>query len=47
LRLERVTLMRSEPGWALVAGTVVDFRGDEHAEREVMVRVGALAAADR
>jgi hypothetical protein len=45
LRLWRVTPMRSEPGWALVVGSVVDFRGVEHAEREVVVRLGALIDA--
>jgi len=44
LRLERITLLRSEPGWALVAGLMVDFRGDHHQSREVMVRIGALSA---
>ncbi|HEY2791034.1 MAG TPA: hypothetical protein VGJ28_01680 [Micromonosporaceae bacterium] len=44
LRPERISGVRSEPGWALVTGVVVDFRGIEHAPREVLVRVGALQA---
>lgn len=42
LRLRRITLLRSEPGWALVAGVAVDFRGTEHDARDVTVRVRAL-----
>jgi hypothetical protein len=42
LRVERATLMRSEPGWALVSGTRVDHRGIDAGRSEVLVRVDAL-----
>jgi hypothetical protein len=47
LRLLRVGLSRSDPGWATVVGAFVDFRGIEHDIRQVSVRVEALAAHAR
>src|SRR4051794_21479949 len=47
LRVARVTAMRSEPGWALVAGTRIDYRDVECGQREVVVRLTALQAAYR
>lgn len=44
LRVLRVGLLRTEPGWAIMVGAFVDFRGDEHGLREVTVRVEALAS---
>ena len=47
LCLWRVTPLRSEPGWALVAGSVVDAHGVESTEREVVARLGALIGGPR
>lgn len=42
LRIIRVTLLRSDPGWALVDGIHIDHRGDPHERRNVLVTVAAL-----
>jgi hypothetical protein len=44
IRVGQVTPMRSEPGWAMVTGVQLDFRGAEIARREILVRAEALTA---
>jgi hypothetical protein len=45
LRVGHVTALRSEPGWALVAGVQIDHRGKDRQYRDVVVRIRALRAA--
>jgi hypothetical protein len=42
LRVERITLLRSEPGWALVGGVRIDHRGTACEHRDVCVSVHTL-----
>jgi hypothetical protein len=42
VRIIRVTLVRSNPQWALVDGIHIDHRGDAHERRAVMVTIAAL-----
>ncbi len=42
LRVAAVAPSRVEPGWALVSGVPLDFRGVEREPREVLVRMKAL-----
>jgi hypothetical protein len=42
LRILAVTLVRTDPGWAHVIGVFVDYRGNEHGLRDILVRVEAL-----
>lgn len=42
LRVERVTVLRSEPGWALVGGVRIDHLDVAHERRDICVPLATL-----
>lgn len=42
LRVEKITIMRSYPGWALVGGVRIDHRGVTREHRDVCVSITTL-----
>ena len=42
LRVERVTVLRSEPGWALVGGVRIDRLGSAREDRDICVPLATL-----
>lgn len=45
IRIYRIDVLRLDRGWAVIAGTQIDYRGMDVGTREVTVRVQALVRA--